>query len=320
MMKYVLPVTMLILFLSFSPGTSKPEPDSPPSYHPSAQFNNYWYAGKAELTNYKLKQARYGEVHDGNAVLIYVTEDFSKQHQVKIDDPSKHKNDLVKVLKCNKVKKFLTGLYPYSMMLSAFTPVSTQAYPGTLKTTMSSQEWCGHAFTQMNAMNGDGDGNGDDHGGYSVKSYSYFDSERDMAYTLNNTPLEDDTWNRIRIDPQSLPVGEIKMVPGLMACRFLHIKPVAREVRASLKESVKEGISAYRLEYPKLDRTLTIYFENTFPHAITGWEETFISGWGAGAKRLTTTAVREKTALLDYWRLNRANDRPKRELLGLPVQ
>ena len=37
------------------------------------QFNDYWYAGDAELTRYALQQVRYGEVHEGDAVLIFVT-------------------------------------------------------------------------------------------------------------------------------------------------------------------------------------------------------------------------------------------------------
>ena len=34
------------------------------------QFGRYWYQGKAELTRYELNQARYGELHTGEAVLI----------------------------------------------------------------------------------------------------------------------------------------------------------------------------------------------------------------------------------------------------------
>jgi len=35
------------------------------------EFKKYWYAGKAELTHYHLEQARYGEIHSGDAVLIW---------------------------------------------------------------------------------------------------------------------------------------------------------------------------------------------------------------------------------------------------------
>ena len=42
----------------------------------SQEFKDYWYAGTAEITSYNLKQARYGEIHQGTAVTVFVTEDF----------------------------------------------------------------------------------------------------------------------------------------------------------------------------------------------------------------------------------------------------
>ena len=38
-------------------------------------FNAYWYTGLAEITSYSLEQARYGEIHKGSAVLIFVSEE-----------------------------------------------------------------------------------------------------------------------------------------------------------------------------------------------------------------------------------------------------
>ena len=84
-------------------------------------FKNYWYAGKAEVNAYNLDQSRYGENRDGKAMLIFVTEGFSKSKQVKLDDPEAAGNDKVTVMKLNYTKNFVTGIYPYSMMLSAFT-------------------------------------------------------------------------------------------------------------------------------------------------------------------------------------------------------
>ena len=57
----------------------------PPAYKPNQQFKDYWYAGKAEITSYKLEQSRYGELRDGKAVLVYVTEPFLPKAQVKAD-------------------------------------------------------------------------------------------------------------------------------------------------------------------------------------------------------------------------------------------
>ena len=41
------------------------------------KFGDYWYQGKAELASYDLNQSRYGEIRNGHAVLIFLTEDFS---------------------------------------------------------------------------------------------------------------------------------------------------------------------------------------------------------------------------------------------------
>src|SRR5205823_4959911 len=111
------------------------------------QFRKYWQQGKGEITRYKLVQSRYGELHDGDAVLIFVTEPFSRSKQVKLDDWEHAGSDLVEVLKLNFTKKFVTGIYPYSLMLSIFTPVDASH---TLKTSMTGQEWCGQVFSQLN--------------------------------------------------------------------------------------------------------------------------------------------------------------------------
>ena len=42
----------------------------------SEQFKAHWFDGYAEISSYSIDQSRYGEIREGNAVLIYVTEDF----------------------------------------------------------------------------------------------------------------------------------------------------------------------------------------------------------------------------------------------------
>ena len=111
--------------------------------HP--KFNDYWYAGKAEITSYKLSQVRYGEVHTGTAVNIFVTEDFLPEKQVKADYKN---NSNVPVLKLNSTKKFTTGIYPYSLMTSTFSPIDVNQQA--IKISFSAQEWCGNTFVQLN--------------------------------------------------------------------------------------------------------------------------------------------------------------------------
>ena len=88
-------------------------------YPPSTEaFKQHWYDGKAELTNYQLKQVRYGELREAIEVAVFVTEDFSKSRLVKLDEPEKAGEDKVSVLKFNLNKQFKTRIYDYSLMQS----------------------------------------------------------------------------------------------------------------------------------------------------------------------------------------------------------
>lgn len=268
-------------------------------------FAQQWYQGKAEISSYQLEQARYGAIHPGTAVLIFVTEDFSEKKHVKLDNPPEAGKDAVKVLKLNFVKKFNTGIYPYSMMTSTFTPVNRQQYPHSLKVTTTSQEWCGHTFTQL-----DLDGNE-----IEARLFSYFEAEGDQEFDLKTTLLEDEIWNLIRLNPEQLPSGEIEIIPGTMYQRLSHKELKIEQATAALEASGEQ--MSYTLRYPALERTLSIRFDKAFPHKITGWEETYPSGFGDKAKQLTTRATLDETIMTDYWTRNTPKDSVLREQLHL---
>ena len=271
-------------------------------------FGDYWYQGKAEITSYTLKQVRYGDLHDGNAVLIFVTEDFSAQKQVKLDRPDEAGDDAVKVLKLNALRNFNTGVYPYTVMTSAFTPVDRDRYPRTLKITTSVQEWCGHAFVQLNRL--------DDQ--YYVQQYSYFESEGDLVKDLEDAIPEDELWATIRLNPDDLPTGEITMIPGSLYQRFEHT--AWRTVKATailMPDARQPDLMIYNLVYyPDLNRTLTIRFKRDFPHEIESWEEVEFASDGK-TEELVTTAVLNKRLMLDYWTKNSVVDVKLRGQLGL---
>ena len=277
---------------------------SPP--YETDEFKKYWYSGNAEITSYKLEQARYGEIHKGYAVLIFVTEDFSKSKQVKLDDPASNKDDAVKILKLNLVKKFNTGVYRYSIMESIFTPVNSGKFPDTLKLTSSSQEWCGNTFTQVNL----------DDDKYNIQLLSYFESEGDQNYSIEKTFLEDEIFTRIRLNPETLPVGRIQLMPSLIISRLKHqeIKPVKAD--ASIKELNQDEMQ-YSLVFPDTDRTLKIVFSKNFPYEINSWEESYKSGFGPDAKQLVTKATKNKSITLDYWNRNSTLDEILRSRLDI---
>lgn len=271
---------------------------------PADSFAAYWYQGLAEITSYDLEQARYGEVHPGEAVLIFVTEPFLEAEQVKADDPNAE--GAVTVMKMNATRNFLTGVYPYSMMTSVFSPVQRAQHGPTLKVTATSQEWCGHTFTQLNRVAE----------GYRLELRSYFESEGDQDRTLDAAMLEDGLWTLLRLNPAALPVGELTLVPGTIYQRLSHLDLQPHAATATLTDA-DSGLKTYTLTYPDLDRTLVITFSADFPHTVEGWTETRRSGFGAGAKTLTTTATRRAQEMLPYWSLNSRADASRRESLGL---
>ncbi len=268
----------------------------------SEEFKETWYAGKAELSSFTLQQARYGEIRNGESVLIFVTEDFSKDKLVKLDEPDKT-NDKVRVLKMNMTKKFVTGIYPYSMMLSVFTPVSKNGNEKTVKADCSSQEWCGHAFSQLKLNDGN----------YNWQLHSYFEKEGEQENKLDAILLEDELWNRIRINPSTLPQGKINLIPGLLWQRLSHTSIGKEDAVLNLSKAdtflVKDsGAQLYTIHYPRAQRTLQIYFQSAFPHQILGWQESYPDGFGNNKKMLTTKAVLKKKVWLDYWKHNALAD------------
>jgi hypothetical protein len=264
-------------------------------------FKEYWYAGKAELNAYNLTQSRYGEPREGKAVLIFVTEDFSKRKQVKLDDQSGDASGKVSVLKLNFTKNFITGIYPYSMMASVFTPVDREEYPNTFKASMSAQEWCGQVFTQLNLR-------GDE---YVVNSFSYFEQEGDASFSLKKTLLEDEIWNIIRLDPTALPTGSFDLIPGLFFTRLSHMKLKTERAEGSLSQSGQS--LSYTLSVSGQSRTLTIEFEREFPHKILGWTEQFMER----EVLKETKASLHKTLITDYWTKNKNQFQYLRDSLNL---
>ena len=262
------------------------------------EFKEYWYAGVAELNSYELQQARYGELRNGEAVLIFVTEPFNTEKQVKAD----RKNaSTTSVMKLNRVRKFLTGVYPYSIMSSIFYPVSGDAHA--LKITTSVQEWCGHVFAQLNNREA-----------FEIQSYSYFESEADQAFSIDKNVLEDELWTLIRTNPDALPEGSLAIVPSLEYLRLTHQKIQAYSAEVSLTQA--EGSRQLTVRYPEINRTLSIQFQDVFPYRIEGWSESYPSGRG----ELTSTARLNKTILSPYWQKNGNSDISLRDSLGLEIR
>lgn len=267
----------------------------------STDFKDYWYQGLAEVNSYHLKQSRYGEIREGDAILVFVTEDFSRKKQVKLDEPSQAGEDKVSVLKLNAIKKFKTGLYDYSMMQSTFTPVNRKNFPNSLKTTVTSQEWCGHTFTQLNLEDGN----------YRLSQFSYFEEEGDKVSKIKATLMEDEIWNLIRIAPETIPTGNVALIPSLFFSRLSHEEIKSKQARITV---TKRETSNLTIEYLHFERSLSIEFETDFPHKILSWTEKSGDDWLAGG---ATKANLQKSIQSAYWSKNGGEYLSLRDTLGL---
>ena len=259
----------------------------------SNEFKEYWFDGTADISSYHLEQVRYGQIRDGHAVLIFVTEPFSPSRQVKIDDPS---GEGINVLKLNFIRKFTTGIYPYSIMMSTFSPLKYYGKSGMIKETFTSQEWCGQVFTQINQREE----------GFVLNSYSYFEKEGDVVKVLPQVFTEDEIWSRIKLNPRELPVGQLNILPGVMASRLKHFPLEPGYATANLKDL--DSLYVYSVEFDN-ERMLEITFRQDFPYSIEGWVEK------DGEQQ--TTARRMKTLKLPYWQLNSNRDQIWRDSLDL---
>lgn len=300
---------IVLLLAVFAACSGRPSPQAVSGIKVQTRaFRDYWYAGKAELNRYDLQQISYGQVRDGEAVLIFVTEDFLTGKQVKLESP-RNGREAATVLKLNFLKEFVTGIYKYSVMTSTFTPVETGRYPHALKVASSSQEWCGTTYSQLNLRDG----------GYEVTGHSYFEDKADYETTLDVAWLEDELWTQLRLSPELLPEGKIEIIPASFAVRTSHDGWSVQQAVASRGPWKGEGMPGdslmqYRLRYPDGGRTLTIVYEPAPPYRIAGWIETQPT---RGGDTLRARSVRTHSIKNAYWKHNANSDETMRQQLGL---
>ncbi len=258
------------------------------------EFKNYWFDGTAEITSYELNQYRYGQNRKGSSVLIYVTEDFLPNKQVKAN---KESSSTLNILKLNRTKNFLTGIYPYSIMTSIFSRLEKKK--PLVKITSSIQEWCGQSYTQLNRR-----------GNLKISSHSYFEDEADQNINLKDNLTEDEIWTLIRTQPELLPKGKILILPSIEYLQLNHKKIKFYKAEASIIQ--KEGINTYLIIYPELQRKHSISFKNVRPYEIIEWAE-----YDLRFPEQVTKAKVIKTVKLPYWKLNNLGEENYRDSLGL---
>ncbi|TYP92011.1 hypothetical protein LX73_2254 [Fodinibius salinus] len=273
-------------------------------------FKAYWYQGEAELNRYDMEQIRYGEVRDGDAVMVFVTEDFLTEEQVKLESAAEGR-ETASVLKLNFIKEFVTGIYEYNMMSSIFTPVNYQDRPRSLKVASSSQEWCGTTYSQMNfnAVKNK----------YKITGHSYFEAEGDYQKSVEATLLEDEIWTKLRLNPDLLPEGNIQVIPSSFSIRTTHAEwgiqqATAKKSKWTGSSFPGDSLKSYSLRYNESGRMLNIIYEQSFPHQIAGWIQSKVT---SEDDTLTAKSVRTHSIKSSYWQKNTNSDEKLRKKLGL---
>ncbi|PHN07178.1 hypothetical protein [Flavilitoribacter nigricans] len=312
-------LSLLALFIFFSacnhaaaPGEDEPTNALKVSLNGTApdRLDDYWYQGKAEISRYELSQNRYKDNHPGEVVMIFVTEDFLTDKQVKNDNYTN--SNSIPILKNNIVKTFPTGIYTYNIMTSVFTPVQPDAHPMTLKVSNSSQEWCGQTYMQINYN--------ERKDRYDYLLHSYFENEADKTGNVTATVMEEELFNRIRINPASLPAEDLDILPSAEFTRLTHRPYAPTPATFSLadyqgEEFTGENLQVYTIRYPELNRTLEIVFEAAAPYRIAGWKDTYPSMFDKQPR--STIAKRTHSVMDAYWSHNSLADMDKRSELGL---
>jgi hypothetical protein len=123
----------------------------------------------------------------------------------------------------------------------------------------------------------------------------------------------------MRLEPQTLPLGKIEMVPSMEYMRLKHKEVKAYRCEANLFLQVNDNKSgeefySYQLTYPELDRKLIVNCESRFPFRVLGWKEI----WNASSGNPQVTEARlAETLKMPYWELNSNNEKALRDSLGL---
>lgn len=230
-------------------------------------FQQYWNTGLSEVNTYEVTQTIDTSQKTGQAELVFTIVDFDTKKHGQVT--SSNKSESTTVLKQNLIQKIDTGVYEYSLTNSTFTPTNYVVFPHALKVEYAKQNTQGQEYSQVNWQGQT----------FLYKGKSDFQPKAQQDISVKTAWLEDEIWNRVRLNPQTLPDGEIEMIPSLEYLRSTNQKVEAISCKTTFeekKDSVSKQVSKYyTIEYPEKHRKVSIKFEAQFPYKILNWESSF---------------------------------------------
>jgi hypothetical protein len=297
-------ITTLKLALAMGAITAAVAAAPAPPTTATTAFWKTWGDGKAELSGYAITTNRYGAPREGRAVLIFVTEPMDRRNWIKDDAGDVPAGERVNAMKLNAVVKFQTGIYPYSVMTSVFSPVDgwTSERFAPTKIVMSAQEWCGQVYQKVLP--------GPDSFASELRSYFHADGDKDVTVkTAPGTLYEDALLVQLRELDGPFAGGKDwtgSLVPSLWSRRKSHtaLAPVAATIKR--EDATRDGAPVTRFTLSYGTTTTSYDVEKAAPRRVVAWK----SSDGEDAKIL-------KTARLPYWQLNGPGDEKYLRQLGL---
>ncbi len=268
-------------------------------------FWNTWSDGRAELDGYRVRTPRYGQPRDGHVVLIYVTEEMNKRTLIKDDTGRVPPGDKEVVMKLNHTLTFRTGIYPYSVMTSVFSPVGsdgTREQFAPVKISFTAQEWCGHVYHTLEPTAE----------AFESEIRSYFSSEGDANTTRVTEPFtlyEDALWIQLReLDGPFEGGGDWsgELVPSMWSARRAHrpLEPVAATITRATTTVEGTPVTRFTLRYGDFTREFDV--ESGGARRILAWRTS------EGEEAVLTGSTR-----LPYWQLNDVGDERYLAEIGL---
>ncbi len=296
---------VFLVCLAAKTGYSNSSPDSnfsAPVRSASAAFWRHWGDGKAELSGYRVTTQRYGQKREAEVVFIYVTESLDTKTLIKNESAPPARK--LPVLKLNRMLRFKTGIYPYSVMTSVFSPVGV--YRGRrfnpVKIALSSQEWCGHVFHQLKLDN--------ETARESLRSYFSNEGEHDRNLTLGSSLLYADSLPIQLRELDGVFNGgrnwSGKIVPELWEMRKAHTTLQGLDGRIVRKHAQRGSAPITRFVVSYGGYSVEYDVEKAFPRRILAWRTS--NG---------ESAILLRTARLSYWQLNHVGEETYRRKLGL---
>ncbi|RMD69292.1 MAG: hypothetical protein D6818_10490, partial [Bacteroidetes bacterium] len=143
---------------------------------------------------------------------------------------------------------------------------------------------------------------------YRMRLFSYFESEGDQDREVKAVLLEDEIFNRLRLDPAQFQDEQVvELIPAAHYLRLHHQAAVPRQAR--IRHQQQESGTWLIVEYLHLPRTLRIRYETEFPYRVLEWQE--------DDEGQLTRAVLKRTLRLPYWEHHDNDDLPLRDSLQL---